>query len=214
MDVMELLYKTKLIAIVRNLKSENVLPFANALYNGGIRLIEVTFNQLKPETESETLSAIQQISERLDGCVAAGAGTVMTVRQVELAFKAGAKYIVSPNTDKAVIQRARELGMCAFPGAMTPTEIAAAHEDGASAVKVFPAGTLGAGYIKAVKAPLNHINLLAVGGVNENNIADFIAAGAIGAGVGGSLTKKELIENKEFDRITALAEEYMRRLRG
>ena len=95
--------------------------------------------------------------------------------------------------------------MVSMPGAMTPTEIVTAHDAGAEFVKLFPAADLGAGYVKAVRAPLSHIKLLAVGGVSEKNFADFLKAGVVGAGVGGNLANRTWIENGEFDKITEVA---------
>ena len=97
-----------------------------------------------------------------------------------------------------------------MPGALTPTEIVTAYRYGADFVKVFPTANLGASYIKAIRGPINHIRLLAVGGVNEKNIGEFLKAGVNGAGVGGNLVNKEWIKNGEFDKITALAEEFCR----
>ena len=100
--------------------------------------------------------------------------------------------------------------MVSIPGAMTPSEIVGAWNDGADIVKLFPAGDLGAGYIKALCSPLNHILFTAVGGINSQSAAEFIKAGAIGVGVGGNLVNKQWIANGEFDKITALAEEFCR----
>lgn len=104
----------------------------------------------------------------------------------------------------------KSLGLGLFPGALTPTEILTAYSTGADAVKVFPAGSLGPGYIKAVRAPLAHIPLMAVGGVNAKNAADFMRAGCVGLGVGGNLVNREWIENGEWDKITAHAENLMK----
>ena len=128
---------------------------------------------------------------------------------VERAYAAGAQFIVSPDTNVAVIQRTRELGMVSMPGAMTPSEAMAAHTAGADFVKLFPAGALGAGYIKAVRAPLSHIAFLAVGGINENNAKSFIEAGCVGLGVGGNLVNKAWIEAGEFNKIAALARTFV-----
>ena len=102
------------------------------------------------------------------------------------------------------------MGLGLYPGALTPTEILTAYEAGADAVKVFPAGDLGPGYIKAVKAPLSHVPLMAVGGVNEKNAAEFMRAGCVGLGVGGNLVNREWIANGEWNRITDLAKEYVK----
>ena len=134
-----------------------------------------------------------------------GAGTVTSPELVEMTAKAGGSFIVSPDTDVMVIKKTRELNLVSMPGAMTPSEIKVAHEAGADFVKLFPIGNLGAGYLKAVKAPLSHIKMTAVGGVNENNAAEFLKAGASGLGVGGNLAKKEWIENGEYGKLTEAA---------
>ncbi|MEA4896777.1 bifunctional 4-hydroxy-2-oxoglutarate aldolase/2-dehydro-3-deoxy-phosphogluconate aldolase [Bacillota bacterium Meth-B3] len=212
-DVMERVGKDRVIVIVRGLEPEHMLRLAEALHAGGMRLMEVTFNQARPETWKDTAAAIRAVGRHFDGEVLTGAGTVMDMEQLRMAADAGARYIVTPNTNPAIIRGIKDLGMAAFPGALTPSEIAAAHEAGADAVKVFPAGSLGPGYIKAVKAPLSHIPLMAVGGVSEKNAADFLRAGAIGVGVGGNIVNKEWIEAGEWDKITTLAKEYVKAVR-
>ena len=137
-----------------------------------------------------------------------GAGTVITLEQLKIAADAGAQYLVTPTTDVEIIRTGKKQGFGMFPGALTPTEILTAYNAGADAVKVFPVGNLGAGYIKAISAPLSHIPLMGVGGVNEKNAADFIKAGCCGVGVGGNLVNKEWIAAGEWDKITALAKEF------
>lgn len=197
--------ETKLIAIIRGIYGEDCVRLAHALHNGGIEMIEVTFDQAHPETFQNTMDSIQIINEVFKGEVLAGAGTVTSVELVNLAYTIGAKYIISPNVNKDVIKHTLELGMVSIPGAFSPTEILDAYNAGADFVKVFPTSSLGAPYIKAVMAPLNQVKLLAVGGVNEKNIADFLKAGAVGAGVGGNLVNKQWIAEGRFDEITALA---------
>ena len=137
-------------------------------------------------------------------------GTVITPEQVRMTCDAGGHYLVTPATQPEIIRMGKALGLGLYPGALTPTEILTAFEAGADAVKVFPVSTLGPGYIKAVKAPLSHIPLMAVGGVNEKNAADFMKAGCVGLGVGGNLVNKEWIESGQWDKITALAKEFMK----
>lgn len=211
--VLNAIAESKLITIVRGLGPEPMEKLAQALYLGGIRMIEVTFDQSQPGHWKDTAAAIRLIHNKFKGAVLAGAGTVMTREQLKIAHEAGAQYIISPNVDEGIIRMTRELGLVSLPGALTPTEIAAAHAYGADIVKVFPAGCLGSGYIKAVKAPLPHIQLMAVGGVSQKNAADFIQAGVIGLGVGGNLVNKEWILAGEFERITELAKEYGKAVR-
>lgn len=195
----------KIIAIIRGMEPEVCLKLAEAYYAGGIELIEVTFNQAKPEEFQKTTDAIRAIREKFEGKVMVGAGTVLTQEQLRMAAQAGAQYIISPNCDVEIIKKTVELGLVSMPGVMTPSEAVAAYQAGASFVKVFPIGDLGASYLKAMRAPLSHIPFLAVGGVNPDNVAEFMRAGAVGAGVGGNLTNKDWIAAGEYDRITETA---------
>ncbi len=165
-EIIQKILDKKLIVIVRGLEKEKMIPLAEAMYEGGIRLIEVTYaaNGLIPE--EVTAECIRSISEHFESKMLVGAGTVLTPAQVERTKAAGGSFIISPNVNVEVIQKTRELGMVSMPGALTPTEIENAHEYGADFVKVFPVSTLGPEYIKAVRAPLSHIKLLAVGGVD------------------------------------------------
>lgn len=208
-EIIQNVYDNKIIAIVRGMEPEHCVNLARALYEGGINMVEITFNQKSTDHFEATTKAIRAISEELTEQVMVGAGTVLTKEQVDLAKEAGALYIITPSTNPEVIRYAKEQGMVTMPGAMTPSEIAAAYEAGADFVKIFPVGNLGAAYIKAVKAPMSHIPVLAVGGVNEKNVAEFIKAGAIGAGVGGNLVNAQWIQHGEFDKITALAREFV-----
>lgn len=200
----------KIVAIVRGVYGQDALNLAKALYAGGIELLEVTFDQSKPEALTQTSDTIRCLVEELGDKMAFGAGTVTSLEMLELAKNAGAQFIVSPDTNEEVIKATVAADMVSMPGALTPTEIVTAYRYGADFVKVFPTANLGASYIKAIRGPINHIRLLAVGGVNEKNIGDFLKAGVNGAGVGGNLVNKEWIKNGEFDKITALAEEFCR----
>lgn len=202
----------KIVAIVRGIDSSKIAQLAQALEAGGITCIEVTFDQSAPEKVKNTLDGIANIKAALGDRVCVGAGTVMTVEQVNQAAQAGAEYMISPNTDPEVIAETKRLNKISIPGAMTPSEVADAYKCGADIVKMFPAGILGSAYIKAVKAPLKHIPVTAVGGVNPQNCAEFIRAGACGVGVGGNLVSSELVNAGRFDEITALAKEYTQAL--
>lgn len=207
--IIQTVLEKKVIAIVRGVYGEDCLKLAEALYKGGVEMMEVTFDQSHPEAFCRTSDTIAQLVGKMGSRMIIGAGTVTSLQTLELAKEAGAKFIVSPDTNAAVIKATVEAGMVSMPGAMTPTEIVTAHALGADFVKVFPTSGLGASYIKAVCAPLNHIRLLAVGGVSEKNVKEFLKAGCVGAGVGGNLVNKQWIRNGEFDKITALAQELM-----
>ncbi len=211
-SVLERILAGKIVAIVRGIPSSKIVGLATALEKGGVTCIEVTFDQSSEEKAKDTLAAISAIKAALGDRVCVGAGTVMTVAQVNQAVEAGAEYMISPNVDEDVIRETKRLGKVSIPGAMTATEAAFAHRCGADIVKMFPAGILGAGYIKAVKAPLKHIPMTAVGNVNVENCAEFLKAGAVGVGVGGSLVSAKLVDEGKFDEITATAKAYIEAL--
>ena len=208
--VIQCILDKKIIAIVRGMEEQVILPLAEAFLAGGVGMMEVTFNQSRPDSFEATAKSIAALRSAFGERMLAGAGTVITTAQLELAKKAGALYIVSPNADPEIIKRTRELGLVSLPGATTPSECVVAHNAGADFIKLFPASDLGSNYLKAIKAPLSHIRFLAVGGVNEKNIAEFLRAGADGAGVGGNLVNKEWIAAGEFDKITETAKALVR----
>ena len=199
----------KIVAIVRGVRSDRIVETAKALKDGGITLLEVTFDQTSEATVQDTLTSLKLLTEKLGDQISLGAGTVISPKQVEMAAQAGANYIISPNVNVNVIQKTKELGLVSIPGALTPSEAVTAYEAGADFVKLFPAGVLGTAYIKALLAPLKYIPVLAVGGVNVDNVKDFLKAGCKGVGVGGNLVDVKAIYNGEYDKITAVAKSYI-----
>ena len=207
--VIEAILEHKIIAIVRGMAEEQSLKIANALYEGGIRLVEVTFNQKDPASFPQTAATIRAIREQMGDKMLVGAGTVTSPALVEMAAEAGALYIISPDTDVDVIRRTKELGLVSLPGAYTASEAKQAHNAGADFVKLFPCVEGAPAYLKALKAPLSHINFLAVGGVNADNAAEFMNAGAVGIGVGGCLVNKKWVDAGEYWRITEEAKRFI-----
>lgn len=195
----------RIVAIIRGFAPETCLRLAEAYARGGIGLVEVTFSQKVPETWKDTAAAIAAIRERFSGNVRVGAGTVLTEEQLSMCEQAGGEYMITPNVNASLIRECVRRGLVAMPGALTPSEAVDAWEAGASFVKIFPAGSLGVGYVKAIRAPLSHIPFLAVGGIGPDNIADFVKAGCVGAGVGGNLTNKEWIAAGEWNKIEETA---------
>ena len=208
MTPLEYVKERKIVAIVRGLSPEYLIRLGHAFEEGGIGLMEVTYNQSAPETWKDTANGIEAVEKEFGDRLLVGAGTVITLEQVSMTYNAGGHYLVTPTTQPEIIRAGKALGLGLYPGAFTPSEILAAYEAGANAVKVFPASCLGPGYIKAIRAPLSHIPLMAVGGVNEKNAADFMKAGCVGLGVGGNLVNKEWIRDGEWEKITALAKEF------
>ena len=202
----------KLIAIVRGLSEDELLKAAEALLGGGVRLLEVTFDQSGKIPDSVTANNIRLLKQTFDGKLLIGAGTVMSENQVLAAKEAGAEYIISPDVNEAVIKKTKELGLVSIPGALTPSEIVHAYNSGADVIKLFPSDTMGIPYIKAVRAPLRHIPMLAVGGVSVSNLADVLATGVWGVGIGSGVVRHDLLARNDYAGITALAKRYTEKL--
>lgn len=214
MDVKSEILKRKLVVICRGVYGDDLLNMAKAIYDGGLRCIEVTFDQSDAQGVEKASKAVEQLNGVCGGELLVGAGTVLDAEQVVAAMNAGATYIISPNVDDDVIRLTKELKLVSIPGAMTPSEVAHAYKVGADIVKLFPAGHLGTKYIKELRAPLSHIPLLATGGVNEETLCGFLDAGCAGAGVGGRLADKKLLAEKNYGEIRKRAEAFVSLLQG
>lgn len=210
-EIIKKIEEKKIIVIVRGVEKNKLIPLAEAMYKGGIRFLEITYSADKKVSDEETAENIKMLSEHFGGRMYIGAGTVLTEEQVALTKKAGGQFIISPDTVPEVIRKTKELGMISIPGAVTPSEITTAVKSGSDFVKLFPANNLGAAYIKAITAPLCNVKLLAVGGIDENNMSEYLKAGVCGFGIGGNIVKKQLIDAGDFAAIEKLAEKYVLR---
>lgn len=176
--------KSQLIAILRGITPPEAPAIAEALIAAGIDMIEVPLNS------PDALTSIAELQRRFGAQAKIGAGTVLTVPQMRAVAETGARLIVSPNCDAAVIRATREAGLESYPGVMTPTEAFAAIEAGATALKLFPGELIGPAGLKAMRAVLPpDMPLYAVGGVSAGNMAAWQQAGAAGFGIGSSLYK-------------------------
>jgi 2-dehydro-3-deoxyphosphogluconate aldolase/(4S)-4-hydroxy-2-oxoglutarate aldolase len=207
-ELMQSLSREKIVAIIRGISAESGDATAKALADGGIVFLEVTLNT------DGALNMISRFRADYEGRLRIGAGTVLDLGQAKEAVAAGAEYIISPNLDEEVVYYGVEQGVEVWPGTMTPTEIVRAYKAGASAVKVFPMGSLGINYLKEIRAPLNHIPMVATGGVNLQNINSVLDAGAIAVGLGGNLVDKQLVKNSKFDELRKLAQAYVNEVQG
>lgn len=184
--------RTRLIAVLRAPVSTHLATVAVALSKAGITCIEVTL------TTPRALRIIAELRGTLGDSAEIGAGTVLTVDDLEGAYAAGASYTLSPSLDLEVLDRAQELGRPHIPGAATPTEVATAWGRGAAAVKVFPASQLGGpSYLRALRDPLPQVRLIPTGGVNEAEVADYLRAGAVAVGVGTPLMQGALVDGPD-----------------
>ncbi|QUD88298.1 2-dehydro-3-deoxy-6-phosphogalactonate aldolase [Phenylobacterium montanum] len=171
-----------IVAILRGVKPDEVVGVAQALYDAGVRVIEVPLNSPEP------LESIARLSRAFGDRCLCGAGTVLTPADVDAVRAAGGKLIVTPNTDPAVIARAVETGLVVMPGFATASEAFAALAAGARSLKLFPAATYGPGHLKALKSVLpSAVPVFAVGGVGPAELAPWLAAGADGFGIGGEI---------------------------
>ncbi|MEW9701061.1 bifunctional 4-hydroxy-2-oxoglutarate aldolase/2-dehydro-3-deoxy-phosphogluconate aldolase [Paenibacillus sp. SI8] len=193
--------QSKIIVIIRGIEASMADPLFEALYEGGIRFAEVTLNT------PDALNIIHAMRDKYEGRMSVGAGTVLNARMAHEAMQAGAEFLISPNVDQGMIEAALSRGVLPMPGAMTPTEIVQAIHYGAPMAKVFPCSSLGPGYIKELRGPLGHIDMLAVGGVTKENAAAFLEAGAIGVGVGGSLVSLHDIQQGHYAAIAQYAKQ-------
>ena len=211
--VVERIRAHKLIAIVRGLPEEKLLRVADALYEGGVRAIECPFDHRRGDCVAYGASMIALLAGHAPADMDVGSGTVLTAEEARATVEAGGRFVISPNVSAEVIRETVRLGAVSMPGAMTPTEIVAAWEAGAHFVKLFPAGELGAGYVKAVRAPLAHIPMLAVGGVTPENMPDFLRVGVCGFGVGSPILPKAALESGDYKAIVVRARQFVEALK-
>lgn len=209
METLDFILNNRIITICRKVYGQDLENLAGALVKGGVKLIEVTFDQADPECIKKTTQAISMLCEKYGDSMMFGAGTVLTREQVKAAADAGARYIISPNTDPEVISYTKELNLVSIPGAMTPSEIMNAHNLGADIVKLFPSGYLGFKYIKDILAPISHVKLCATGGVNEENWGEYLDLGFAGAGISSRLCDKKCIATGDFAEITYRAQRFV-----
>lgn len=183
----------RVVAILRHMPPEKAESIFQILAAAGIRLVEITMNSRGAARQ------IQAMRQAFGSQLIIGAGTVTTPQRAREAIEAGAAFLVTPNLNLDVIGVAHEAGVPIVPGVMTPTEMMAAADAGVKTLKLFPASVLGCDYVKAVKAPLDDVQLIAVGGITAQNAADFIRAGCMGVGMGSSLL--------DFDKVRSESQE-------
>ena len=208
-DIINAIKERKIIAIVRGVEPKKLVPLAKALYDGGIRLMEITYSADGSVSDEETAAAVGALANEFDGRMYIGSGTVLTREQVKRTYDVGGRFIISPNTDAEVIKYTKELGMVSIPGALTPSEAEAANRAGADFVKLFPVTSMGVSYVKAIAAPLSHIRFLAVGGITPENIGEYLDLGVCGFGIVSNIINKEYIAEENYEKITASAKEYV-----
>jgi 2-dehydro-3-deoxyphosphogluconate aldolase/(4S)-4-hydroxy-2-oxoglutarate aldolase len=198
------LERSRVVAIMRRTDPRLACETVEALLAGGMQAIEVTFNS------PGALDMLQAIDQAFGARVLLGAGTVLDQEQADLALERGARFIVSPHTDVALVSALARRGVPCMPGALSPTEVLTAWCAGATLVKLFPAGSVGASYLKDLRGPLTHIPLMPTGSVTLDNAESFIKAGAWGLGLGSALAEPRLIAERRFDELAERATAFLR----
>ncbi len=203
-EVIEMIRAVGLLPVLRADSPEQALAIAHALEAGGVTVLEVTM------TVPGALTVIERLIAEKGDSILVGAGTVLDAETARAAMLAGAQFIVSPALNLATVEICRRYSVAVFPGALTPSEVLAAWQAGADAVKVFPASAMGgAKYLKALKAPFPQIDLIPTGGVSLANAREFLEAGALALGVGGELVDARAIETGYPETITENARKYL-----
>lgn len=191
------------VPIIRTPDSKSALAAVEAVLEGGIDCVEITM------TVAGALKAIESVADRYGDKILLGAGTVLDPETARMCLLAGAQFFVTPSLNLRTIELAHRYSRPIFPGALTPTEILTAWEAGADGVKVFPCNALGgAKYIKSLKAPFPHIDLIPTGGVNLETIADFLAAGSSAVGVGSELVDAASVTSNNYQAVTERARKF------
>lgn len=206
-DVIRRIRTSGLIAILRHTDAQKAIETAQALHAAGVDVVEVTLNT------QGALEMVRTLIEHFGDRLVIGAGTVLSTEAAQGAIAAGARLIVSPHLDEAIVRLAVAREIAVIPGAFTPTEIYRAWTSGASLVKVFPAGSVGPRYIRDLLAPLDQVPLVPTGGVNLENAADFIKAGAAALGLGSALVDPRLVKEGRFDQISETARAFLATIR-
>ncbi len=213
-EAVRIIEEEKVVMIVRGVPLDQLIPLAEAMYRGGVRAMECTYDATGKIPDTAIAEAIGKLAAHFEGRMVIGAGTVIRESQVELTAKHGGRFIVSPDMNEAVIRKTKALHLASLPGALTPSEAAAANRAGADFVKLFPISNLGAPYLKAIRAPLSHIRFLAVGGVRLENMADYLAAGAVGFGIGVTDAEKRAIAEGNFAFVEEKCRSYVLAAKG
>ena len=213
-NIIEKIRREKMIAILRGIPEDKLIPTVRAIADGGCTLVEVTFDHTSAETLDITKRGIAALCEHFGDTVAVGAGTVLDCNDVFAAKNAGAAFLISPNTDEAVITSTRKMGLVSIPGAYTASEVCNAYKWGADFVKLFPLCGDPVEYIRALRAPLRHIPMLAVGGVCPENLKQVMKTGVSGVGIGSGIAVGSEIEQytaeSDYTVITERVKTYRR----
>lgn len=201
-DAIRRIGEVGVVPVVRAETLEQASRAVEAICAGGIPIVEITMTV--PNAPAVIRKVVQQYGDQ----VLTGAGTVLTTDDANACLDAGAEFLVSPGLSLPVLRSARSQGRLAIPGALTPTELMRALEEGARVIKIFPCGSVGGPkYLKALKAPFPDVALIPTGGVNISNAAEYFAAGAFALGIGADLVDVAALRDGSLGKIISAAKE-------
>jgi 2-dehydro-3-deoxyphosphogluconate aldolase/(4S)-4-hydroxy-2-oxoglutarate aldolase len=193
-----------IVPVVRTSSAEGAIKSVDAIYRGGIRAAEITM------TVPGAIRALEKVADQFGDKLVLGAGTVLDPETARACMLAGAEFFVTPSLKASTIEVAKRYSKVICPGALTPTEVVTAWEAGADIVKIFPCGNVGGPkYIKALRGPFPHIEMIPTGGVNLENAGEFLKAGACAVAVGGELVDAKSVKEGRFDVIEERARQYL-----
>ncbi|QCW02396.1 bifunctional 4-hydroxy-2-oxoglutarate aldolase/2-dehydro-3-deoxy-phosphogluconate aldolase [Natrinema pallidum] len=192
------------IAVLRGIDEEQIVPVARAIHDAGVDVLEITADGTRAV---ERIAAVDR--ELADTDAVVGAGTVLDAATAQSVIDAGASFVVSPHVEPAVVRTCNRHGVLVAPGVMTPTEAVTAMEAGADLLKLFPASTVGPDHIGALSGPLGDIDIVPTGGVSRDNVADFFDAGAAAVGAGGAIIDDAAVDDGDMDRVRETAASFV-----
>jgi 2-dehydro-3-deoxyphosphogluconate aldolase/(4S)-4-hydroxy-2-oxoglutarate aldolase len=208
-DVIRRIGEIGIVPVVRAATVEDATRAVEAICAGGIPILEITM------TVPNATAVIRHVMREYGNTALIGAGTVTTAEQADQCIRAGAEFLVSPGLSFPVLAVAQSCAKLAIPGALTPTELMHAHDNGAKLIKIFPCGNVGGPkYLQSLTAPFPHAALIPTGGVNISNAADYIAAGAFALGVGGDLVNATALRAGDLAKITQAARALIQAVHG
>jgi 2-dehydro-3-deoxyphosphogluconate aldolase / (4S)-4-hydroxy-2-oxoglutarate aldolase len=198
-----------IVAVLRGIDAERIVPVARAIHDGGVDAIEITANDPRVR---EKVAAVDDALSSTDAVV--GAGTVLDEPTAQSVIDAGAEFVLSPDVNPEVVRTCNRHGVLSAPGVMTPTEAVTAIDAGADVLKMFPASTVGPSHIGALQGPLGEIPIVPTGGVSLENVDSFFEAGAAAVGVGSALVDYEAVAEGDMDQVRQTAERFVAAVDG
>ena len=208
MNIKEIAQKNPILAIMRNVPLEKTVKYAGAILEGGVAFFEVALNSV------HALAQIDMLRKTFGDKAYIGAGTAITIERAKAAMNAGAQFLLSPSSDADVLAYCQKEKIAMLPGALTPTDVSLCVRHGFHTIKLFPAGDMPRGYIKSLKGPFDDTDYVAIGGVNSENIADFMHEGYLSVGIGSNMVPREAMEKEDWAAVSAYVHTLLEKARS